>query len=510
MFIRQTRTNNKATGEGYFTYRLVRTQRIGGKVRQITVLNLGRHFPIKQEDWPLLSSRIEQLLNPQGLLLPLPCPEAIERAAQRYFAQLVAQAPTLASAAGQPIEGDAGPASKPFPPLDFQEVDVDSLRMTQPRSVGVEQVGLHALSELGLLETLKDLGVNGIVQASIIGSLIGRMGQPGSERATWNWLQHHSALGELLDFDFLSISHMGLYRASDVLMKHREAIEARLFGSVQTLFDLPETVTLYDLSNTYFEGEASDNAKARRGRSKEKRSDCPLVTLGLVLDGSGFVRRSQTFAGNVSEPGTLSAMLAGLGTPAGALVVMDAGIATEANVSWLAEHGYRYLVVRRGRAVRGPGGQPVCGRPGASPRRSALSGDEKCAGSVRSTAARVRRHLERRQVGSRLAEPACSRQRVAWSGQPKRAVGWQARFRDRRRDATRRRTRQFPLSTDGSPAARSERHVGSGRRRADPAAAVRNRLGVTMLRSTSWCLKCGHESFPRSRARRCRRKTCAR
>ncbi|MEF8697751.1 MAG: IS1634 family transposase [Candidatus Accumulibacter sp. UW20] len=348
MFIRQTRTNNKATGEGYFTYRLVRTQRIGGKVRQITVLNLGRHFPIKQEDWPLLSSRIEQLLNPQGLLLPLPCPEAIERAAQRYFAQLVAQAPTLASAAGQPSEGDAGPASKPCPPLDFQEVDVDSLRMTQPRSVGVEQVGLHALSELGLLETLKDLGVNGIVQASIIGSLIGRMGQPGSERATWNWLQHHSALGELLDFDFLSISHMGLYRASDVLMKHREAIEARLFGSVQTLFDLPETVTLYDLSNTYFEGEASGNAKARRGRSKERRSDCPLVTLGLVLDGSGFVRRSQTFAGNVSEPGTLSAMLAGLGTPAGALVVMDAGIATEANVSWLAEHGYRYLVVRRG------------------------------------------------------------------------------------------------------------------------------------------------------------------
>jgi hypothetical protein len=73
-----------------------------------------------------------------------------------------------------------------------------------------------------------------------------------------------------------------------------------------------------------------------------------LVTLGLVLDGSGFVRRSQTFAGNVSEPGTLASMLAGLGAPAGALVVMDAGIATDANVAWLVEHGYRYLVVRRG------------------------------------------------------------------------------------------------------------------------------------------------------------------
>ena len=64
MFIRQTRTNNSATGEGYFTYRLVRGERIGGKVRQITVLNLGRNFPFKQEDWPVLCSRIEQLLQP--------------------------------------------------------------------------------------------------------------------------------------------------------------------------------------------------------------------------------------------------------------------------------------------------------------------------------------------------------------------------------------------------------------------------------------------------------------
>ncbi len=67
MFIRQTRTNNKATGEGYFTFRLVRGERIAGKVRQITILNLGRHFPLAQDDWPLLCSRLEQLLNPQAV-----------------------------------------------------------------------------------------------------------------------------------------------------------------------------------------------------------------------------------------------------------------------------------------------------------------------------------------------------------------------------------------------------------------------------------------------------------
>ncbi len=340
MFIRQTRTNNKATGEGYFTYRLVRGERVGGKVRQITVLNLGRNFSIKQEDWPVLCSRIENLLHPQQALLPLQCAEPVERAAQRYAGQLVARAPAV-----EPAASDGGNRR---PPADFQEVDVDSLQLTQPRSVGVEQVGLLALTELGLIDLLSELGVNGVVRAAMIGNLIGRMGRPGSERATWNWLVRHSALGELIDVDFASMSHRSLYRASDVLMKHREVIETRLFSSLRTLFDLEETVTLYDLTNPYFEGEVSGNRKARRGRSKEKRSDCPLVTLGLVLDGSGFVRRSQTFAGNVSEGQTLAGMLAALGAPAGALVVMDAGIATEANLTWLSEHGYRYLVVRRG------------------------------------------------------------------------------------------------------------------------------------------------------------------
>ena len=346
MFIRQTRTNNKATGEGYFTYRLVRSERVGGKVRQITLLNLGQNFSLKQEDWPLLCRRIEQLLHPQELLLPLACSTAIESAAQRYFGQLVVRAPAIESA----VPGAAESVGERRPLEDCQEVDVESLQMMQPRSVGVEHVGLFALIELGLVDTLKALGVNGVLRASIIGNVIGRMGRPGSEWATWNWLQQHSALGELIDVDFLAMSHMSLYRASDVLMKHREMIEARLFSSLQTLFDLEETVTLYDLTNTYLESEATGNEKAKRGRSKEKRSDCPLVTLALVLDGSGFVRRSQTFAGNISEAGTLAGMLAGLGVPAGALVVMDAGIGTQDNAAWLVEHGYRYLIVRRGGA----------------------------------------------------------------------------------------------------------------------------------------------------------------
>ena len=68
-----------------------------------------------------------------------------------------------------------------------------------------------------------------------------------------------------------------------------------------------------------------------------------------MLDGSGFVRRSKMFAGNVAESSTLQEMLKDLATPVGALVIMDAGIATEANITWLKQHGYRYLVVSRER-----------------------------------------------------------------------------------------------------------------------------------------------------------------
>ena len=275
MFIRRTQTNNTATGEAYFTHRLVRGERIGGKVRQITVLNLGRHFSIRQEDWPLLCGRIEQLLQPQDSLLVLACPASIEQAAQRYAGQLIARAPQV----GSSVEAHAKPAAMlesgvPVAPAqtpsDFQEVDINSLQLTQPRSVGVEYVGLHALSQLGLVEKLAELGINGVMRAAILGNLIGRMAKPASELSTWHWLQKRSALGELIDVDYDGMSHMILYRASDALMRHRSAIEEHLFGTIQTLFGLEETVTLYDLTNTYFEGAAEANPKANRSSSRRK------------------------------------------------------------------------------------------------------------------------------------------------------------------------------------------------------------------------------------------------
>ena len=355
MYIRQTKTSNAATGEAYVTFRIVRGERIAGRVKQITILNLGRHFPIKQDDWPLLCCRLEQLLQPQANLLQIECSDHIERLAQQFFLKLIAQTPRSESTANSANASQASAATGiatstdiPTPTSDFHDVDINTLKTGQPRSVGVEHVALHAIRQLGLPEKFTALGVNGVMCASILGNLIARMVHPASEQASWRWLQTHSALGELLDVDFAGMSSMRLYRASDLLMRHRVAIEDHVFHTASNLFTLDETVTLYDLTNTYFEGEAADNPKAKHGRSKEKRSDCRLVTMGLVLDGSGFVRRSKVFDGNVVEGTTLADMLSGLAAPKGALVIMDAGIATEANLQWLVAEGYRYLVVRRG------------------------------------------------------------------------------------------------------------------------------------------------------------------
>ena len=334
MFVRRTQTRRTEDGQPYFSHRLVHSERVGNRVRQRTLLNLGRHFDIPQAHWPLLCTRIDDVLSGQAPLVA-DCPPAVERETQRIVAQLVAR--------GTP--GDATATGRP----DVHRVDVESLRLVRPRSVGVEQVGLWALEQMGLPALLAELGVNGALRAAAAGALVGRLAQPASERATHRWLQARSGLGELLGIDFETVSAMQLYRASDALVKHREAIEAHLFDRALGLFDLQPTVTLYDLTNTYFEGEASEQPQAKRGHSKEKRSDCPLLTLGLMLDASGFVRRSQLFAGNVREHRTLAGMLEALHAPAGALVVMDRGVATDACITWLREHRYRYLVVSRER-----------------------------------------------------------------------------------------------------------------------------------------------------------------
>ena len=351
MFIRKTKTKTLEDGEAYFTYRLVESVREGAQVKQRTLLNLGADFTIEPQHWPLLTARIEQLLQDtparQAELFALAdeTGQLLETAAQRYSRLLLHKM-------AQPVD----PAARA---PDYQRVDINRVDTVEARSIGAETLALHAVDQLQLDQKLTALGFNGVDRAAALGSIIGRMVSPGSELHTLEWLQSHTALGELLDHDFGSTSLTRLYKVSDQLLKHQTALEGFLVDQEQTLFDLDRRIVLYDLTNTYFEGQCAANPKAQFGRSKEKRSDCPLVTLGLVLDGDGFPLGSQVFPGNASEPATLKTMLEGLhgknplATPK-PVIILDAGIASADNIAWLVEHDYQYLVVSRERQLKDP------------------------------------------------------------------------------------------------------------------------------------------------------------
>lgn len=363
MFIRRTQTRNRISGEPYVTYRLVHSTRVGNAIKQTTLLNLGSHFDLPQAHWPALAQRIDELVHGQRSILESTLPEEVQAFAQRFAAQIIARKPTvpsLGSASAAPAapteplanprstqSGPTHPASEVGQQARYQEVDLDSLELVDPRSVGVEHAALSAIRQCGLEDKLSELGLNRPQIAAAVGNIVARMAQPCSELATHAWLKDTSGLGELIDYDFEKMDLNRLYRASDALYKHREVLQEHLFGKACSMFGLGQTITLYDLTNTYFEGVAAGVSKAKRGHSKECRSDCPLVTLAMALDTSGFVRRVQFFAGNASEPTTLKGMLTGLHAAPGATVVMDAGIATEANLAWLREQGYHYVVVSK-------------------------------------------------------------------------------------------------------------------------------------------------------------------
>lgn len=365
MYIRRTTAKSRPSGDNYFTHRLVESIRTAQGVRQRTLLNLGTDFPYEQKDWPTIAHRIEQIVRGQGCLFPLDT--VLETAAHHYAARLI----SARSRAGvdAPISGEEAEIEEPS--QDYQTVDVNSLEMFRPRSVGVEHTALGVFEKLGLTDQLRDLGFNTAQLNAAIGLVVGRMAAPGSELSTHNWLQEHSGLGELLGWDFGRTSLTQLYQVTDLLLKHKESLEQFLFEQEKLIFGIEETITLYDLTNTYFEGEGAGNESAKRGHSKEKRTDCPLVTMGLLLDSSGFPKKSKIFAGNVSEPITLAQMVSQMEIePQGGqcvgkkepceqpipvqltlkikpTIVMDAGLATEANILWLTEQGYYYVVVSR-------------------------------------------------------------------------------------------------------------------------------------------------------------------
>jgi len=344
MYIIKTVSKSKKNSSAkYYTYRLMESVRVGKKVKKITLLNLGSTFSVEQKNWVELSTRINEIINQTPTLFELD--SKLETLAQEYAKKIIA---SKAKAKKDDVllskEKDK-----------YKEIDITTVKNSNPKSVGVENIVYETIKELKLDTKLQELGFTNIQTISAIGSLVAKTANPSSDIQTYNWLCKTSGINELIDCDFNQISSSNIYRVADKLNTHKDELEMHLYNRQKQIFDYDETITLYDLTNTYFEGTARGIARAKRGRSKEKRSDAPLVTLGIMLDSSGFVRKSEIFDGNIGESTTFKGMLdrlkvkkeKNLFTHKSSLIVMDAGIASEENINYLVENGYEYIVVSR-------------------------------------------------------------------------------------------------------------------------------------------------------------------
>lgn len=330
MFIRMVEKSNGTGSKKYKCHQLVESIRTEKGVCQRLLLSLGR-LQLAKEKWPRLVARIKAIIQNQQSLFAEDTD--IEKLAQKY-AQLFIEKHGLDNQVD-----------------NYQTVDVASLENHRVRQIGGEYLGTVFFNKLQLSECLKGCGFTQRQIEIAMLLIIGRLVHPGSERHLHQWAQTISGLDELIKTDFTQLSLNSLYNVIDLLFEHKTEIEAHLRRKENDLFSLEETIILYDLTNTYFEGRAASNSKAKFGRSKEKRSDCKLLTLGLVIDSKGFPKTSHVFSGNQSEPETLLDMVETLRQkdPTNSpkpTVVIDAGIATEENLAKLKPH-YHYIAVSR-------------------------------------------------------------------------------------------------------------------------------------------------------------------
>ena len=348
MFIRTCRAKNKKTGKDYVSHQLVETVQTEKGPRTRILFSLGR--------LDLEPRRIKELeaLFKEKLEAAPPPKTGIPGLA-------LAPDPELAAIVEAAMRGDLTPGKKEKPetprPTGRAALDPDSLQTEEVRFLGPEILAVDAWEQLGVSSVLAREGFTPREQALACSLAVGRLVAPGSERATHRWLTETTALGELLGTpEHLDVGLDALYRISDRLLGKKEAIEASLVKNTRTLFPDDSLVFLYDLSNVYMEGAAEGNPLAQRGHSKEKRSDCPLISFSLVVDQRGFPVASRIGPGNQSEPETLPVALDRLETLSGLSVfpgaqkptlVMDRGIATKENVALLRKRGYHYCVVER-------------------------------------------------------------------------------------------------------------------------------------------------------------------
>jgi transposase len=231
------------------------------------------------------------------------------------------------------------------------ETDIRKIRVENVREFGGVWVGLEAMKRLqlaGFFEKALPDGRAAIPWSPMIQAMILlRLVSPSSELHMAEHLYGASALEYLLGIPREKVNDDRLYRALDKLLPHKGELEMFLKERLGTLFKLDYDLLLYDVTSTYFEGEAEGNQLAARGYSRDRRPDCKQVCIGLVVARGGMPLGYEVFAGNRSDVTTLDEIIETMegryGT-ANRIWVLDRGMISEENMDYLRAGGRRYIV----------------------------------------------------------------------------------------------------------------------------------------------------------------------
>jgi len=331
MFFREKKTSRKPTLQLVQSYRNAR-----GKVAQRIVVSLaGCWVP----DELRKRVAVELTHRSQGYQRLLEEDPEVQRWVERVLDRMEAQGKLSAPSRCEVQNVQSGIQ---------EQVYLEHIEHEEGTLLGPCLVLQQAWTSLGLDGALTDLGFSKPQVATAKVSIFNRLVEPVSENELPNWVAT-TALRELLGERTEGWAEDRFYRISDKLLHGAQKIETHLRQKERDLFNLERTILLYDLTHSYFEGSGAKNELACRSvASKEKRSDCPLISVGIVLDAEGFIIRHKVFAGNISDCKTLMDAVSELEQIAEGetkpVVIVDGGMASQKNLDALRERGYDYIV----------------------------------------------------------------------------------------------------------------------------------------------------------------------
>lgn len=341
MYFKSSMRKNPETGELSGYYRLVESYRdLNEVVRHRTMLTVGFLDELEADQMNLiqkgLTDRVSGLANK---LFPEENTPLVTSYIERFYQQMAK-------------EKRIDLPSKTRKNDDWQTIDLNTLKNKDVREVGAEWMCYQAIKQLKFEEFLFSKGWSSEKASLALTHLIGRAVFPASEHKSSRWIKENSSVCEITGYDVKKITKDRLYSISHALYAEKDSLEQYLSRKTNELFDLQDRIILYDLTNTYFEGVKKHSRIAKFGRSKEKRNDARLVVMAVVVNPEGFIKYSSIYEGNKADCKTLGDMIDKLRLATSsigqkALVVIDAGIATDDNLEMIKNKGYDYLCVSR-------------------------------------------------------------------------------------------------------------------------------------------------------------------